>query len=168
MTTQTQIIEVEEYFAELNKKSPATVKTYKVGINMFLEYFKIESVKQIESLKRKDIVKFVDSIPGSNSTKNTRVRPVSAFINWMIESEYIERNPFSHVHSRKEESKVRLVLSEEEQEKLLNVTNNENEHLMILLMLKTGVRRGEVVKIKYNLENVTANRVEVYKKILDV
>lgn len=138
-----------EYMEVLKKdKSENTISSYKAGIEPFLEYFNVTTCWDIEKITKKEIVDYRSTISGKESTVNARMRTVMAFLNWLVDWEYIEHNPMSRIKALKEPKKVPFVLTDEECMAMVNACENQQEKLMIAFMLTTGVRVGELVNVK--------------------
>ena len=138
-----------EYLSLLEQdKSQNTIRSYKNGIEPFLEYFKITRCEDVESIEKRDIIEYRSTISGKASTINARMRTIMAFLNWLVDWEYIESNPMSRIKSLKEAKKVPLMLTNEECMAMIEGCSNIQEKLMMIVMFTTGARVGEVVEMK--------------------
>jgi site-specific recombinase XerD len=83
-------------------------------------------------------------------TTNTYSRCLQAFVNWMLELEYIER-PI-RLPKQKTEKRIRRVLSQEDVEKLYHFKprrpDGERIHAACILMLDCGLRASEWINLK--------------------
>lgn len=143
-------------------KSEHTIASYSAGIEPFLNHFRINTVEDIVNISKSEIVEYRNSINGKPSTVNARMRPVKAFLNWMVDMDYIETNPVSRIKSLKESKRVPLILTDEEVIAMLNACDNTQEKLMVAMMITTGMRVNELVLAK--VSDVRENRILVHGK----
>jgi integrase/recombinase XerD len=144
--------EVEEYFEILERdKSEHTVRSYRGGVILFLEYFKIDSFDKINKLNLKDMRSFQTNLMNTgmtNASVNGRLRVVNAFLNFFVDNEMLDKNPAEKLKNLKEESKVPEILTDEEVKAMVGSMDTLEGKLIIALMYATGVRREELIKIK--------------------
>ena len=143
-------------------KSEHTIKSYSAGIEPFLSHFKIETIEDIVGISKSEVLEYRNSIEGKPSTVNARMRPLKAFLNWMIDMDYIEVNPVSRIKGLKESKKMPLILSDEEVIAMLNACDNTQEKLMIAVMITTGMRVNELVTAK--VSDIRDNRILIHGK----
>lgn len=111
----------------------------------------------IQKIKAKDIKDYLKSITiYANSTIEKIYQLLGQTFRRAIERDYIVKNPMLFEEVKKPKSdkldKKVISLSIEEEQKLLDVLSNQNSSYIniILLMLFTGMRIGEVLAIKLN------------------
>jgi len=101
----------------------------------------------------------------SKSTVNRYVALLKRMFNIAIDEEYLEQNPAAKIklYSEKDTIKERI-LTEEEEKKLLEASS-PTLHSVLLIMLQSGLRPGEVFslrweQINFNLRVITVERTK--------
>ena len=139
---------------QLKGNSEQTVYYYKnclepllkfVGANTDIHSFTVEHVKEYcLALRKRDIV--------SNSFK-TYVKGIKAFLSWLYQEEYTAENFSDKIQLPKAERKTIDVLSPREIEQLFRYFDVKKysglrNYCICALMLDSGLRRSEVVRLK--------------------
>lgn len=133
----------KEHFSHLK---PSTLKDYKRHIRLFREAF---SRKPVDSITSEDAEKFLSSYP-SRVQANRMRSTIMCFYEWAIRKKLCEKNPFKEVRKAKEARRTELVsfavlkkILEKFQERGM-----KNHYLFFLLIIRTGCRAGEALKMK--------------------
>jgi len=151
MFTTIDFKEYQEYLKMLSMdKSQKTINSYTYSIEMFLEYFKIKNVVDIDNMstnKCREYQSYLLERGLNKSSINTYFRPVNAFMSFLIDNEYIKKSPLK-IKSLKPSQKLPNFLSDDEIEKMRFACKRESDRLIFVLMLSTGLRRNELVTLK--------------------
>jgi site-specific recombinase XerD len=88
-------------------------------------------------------------------TINCYLRSISAFWGWLLRERFINSNPFAIVKIPKASRKVITPFTEEQIKNLLQAIDTSNtaglrNYAMILMLLDTGMRLGELIGLKKN------------------
>jgi len=161
-----------EYMSLMEKdKSEHTLRSYRTAIEPFLNHFNICSSDDIAGLSRADIVAYRNTISGKASTINARMRPLKAFIYWLIEWGYlvVSRDKKEELSPKalSEEKKVPLILTDKECDAMIKACKKGSQtHLMMVIMFKTGARVAEITNMKVShIENDGENvRILIHGK----
>ena len=148
--------EIKNYIEslELGGKSPLTVKAYEKDINKMVSYFKITSLSELDNLSVNDFFEFYKSTGLKENSLNSLIRNLYAFMNAMkIVGNVSENNAFFKVRFGgkkyvKVNTKIKPVLTSDEAEKIIMAGSSTQERFMLSLMLKTALRRSEIINIK--------------------
>ncbi|MCS3632649.1 integrase [Salinibacter ruber] len=112
----------------------------------------------------------------SNATKRSRHRHVKAFFSWAEENELVNESPVEEVPKPREEEKEKAFLKPEDVEKLLRTIDahrkmKEDEpgptprdtwlKQMIRVAVGTGLRRGELLNLRWGDINLDSGRLVV-------
>lgn len=160
---KTNIEEINEYMKTLSDKSAHTVRSYEGSLSVFLEKMNIVTFEDL-NISTKVARQYVRDIAevNTNSTANARLRVIKAMYNWMVENEYLDKNPFTGVKFLKEGKKVPTILTETERDMVLDACYDIGEKLMIAMMIYAGLRREEVTNVK--VEDVKDGKVLIKGK----
>lgn len=127
----------------------STIKSYKSSITKFLNYCDDKLIVRITTDDvRAAINRYKDESHCSDLTLDTFRRRISAVFSWLLEEEYIVRNPVSRVHKINYTKKVKTVFSEEEIERIYDNCVSYRELALIGLLNSTGVRVGELATLE--------------------
>lgn len=145
-----------EIIEDKKKSNEVNANTYK-RLTYTLSYIKNENIGKmpIQKITAKDIKDFLNSKTSySNSVLQKIFQLLGQTFRRAVDRNYISRNPMlaEEVKRPKSDKKDREVipLSVEEEKKLINALSCENKEYknVILLMLFSGLRIGEVLSIK--------------------
>lgn len=100
----------------------------------------------------------------TNVTLDNTRRNLSSFFNWLAEENYIVKSPMTRIHPLKTDKPVKLVIDDEDIEKLRSACPTPRDLAMIDLLYSTGMRVGELVKLNRNDINFVSRECVVYGK----
>jgi integrase/recombinase XerD len=156
--------ELEEYFTTLSiDRSPATVASYRGSLNGFLEYFKIETVSDIEKLENKDIQNYLNYLATKNvtadstqsdknkynATANTHGRNIKVFLNWLVAKKYMKLHPYSSdIKKFAVGTSVKMFFNREERDRIILACKDKPWlQVTMALLFYTGLRRFEIINL---------------------
>ena len=133
-----------------------TIDSYKSDINQFLEKQTI-SYKSEEIFSRTSIEKYITSLNDLGFERSTILRKLSSlghFLNFLVNESILKENPFLQISTPKKNSKLPVLLSNDQVDRLLDAAKEDNSSrgLRLLTMIKilyaTGIRVSELVELK--------------------
>lgn len=146
---------------EYRNNSPVTISWYKDQLTEFFDWLISEDPADLNLLKFKQYGVFLKSQTKRNGDKlssssvHGAMRAVKAFYNFCIGEDYLD--DFSRqLRLPKVHCKEQLILDDQEILLLLKVLdnsaarNNQRNRCFVLLMLDSGLRRGEIPRININ------------------
>lgn len=146
---------------EYRNNSPVTISWYKGQLTEFFDWLLSEDPADLNLLKFKQYGVFLKSQTKRNGDKlssssvHGAMRAVKAFYNFCIGEDYLD--DFSRqLRLPKVYKKEQLILDDQEILLLLKVLdnsaarNNQSNRCFVLLMLDSGLRRGEIPRININ------------------
>ena len=144
-----------------------TLKIAATSLVQFLSFFAGKGNLVLEQLSREDIEAFVESLQDRGlkpTTVSTRVRNVYAFVRFLI----LEYNLVSwELMERKIKLKLpdRLprTIDAQHLDQLLAVIDSLRDRALILLLLRTGVRIGELLNCKVDDVDVAEQKILIYQ-----
>ena len=181
-----------DYTMTILNKSPNTVKEYNYDLATFLKFIKMHfgltteedfskieikdvDLNTIKKIKLDDIHAFLSYLTTTYQSKAaTRARKVSSirvFFNYLCaKANLIENNPAQNLETPKLDRRLPKYLSLEDSQKLLEVTENEDnrnyqrDYAIITLFLNCGMRLSELVGININDIDFSENKMTVIGK----
>ena len=181
-----------DYTMTILNKSPNTVKEYNYDLATFLKFIKMHfgltteedfskieikdvDLNTIKKIKLDDIHAFLSYLTTTYHSKAaTRARKVSSirvFFNYLCaKANLIENNPAQNLETPKLDRRLPKYLSLEDSQKLLEVTENEDnrnyqrDYAIITLFLNCGMRLSELVGINISDINFKDEKLNVIGK----
>lgn len=164
--------EVNKYYEMVqNNYTKATYNSYTSIINTFLNHFDIKSIDDLNSITQENMRDYISFLAQSKNAKNAdtaknsanaHLRVLRAFYNWQVENGYLTNQPCQNVKSFKELKSIKVYLSEEEHDKMIMSAKSLRDKLIVALPLYTGIRVGEMVKIK--ISDISGNHLIIHGK----
>lgn len=123
-----------------------------------IHYYQSSIVKLLNGLSKcikeictNDIRRYLAEIQEENNLSKVTIdnlrRIFSSFFSWLEDEDYIAKSPVRRIHKVRTDTLVKEVLSDENIETLRDNCNEVRDLAMIDLLLSTGVRVGELVKM---------------------
>ena len=136
---------------ELNGLSPKTVKTYKNNIKQFIAFVEVDT---IEDVSVKHVRSFIEMKKDKSTTYiNNLIKTLRAWFKWLIDYEYIDRNPMTKIKNIKGAKTIIETFTDDEIKRILNVYYapdflSVRNKTILYILVETGIRCGELCKIK--------------------
>lgn len=118
--------------------------------------------KNVCTITTNDLRMYLAEYQNSRNTSKTTLdnirRIMSTFFNWLEEEDYITKSPVRRIHKVKTTQIVRETLSDENIEQLRDQCEHPRDLAIIDLLISTGIRVGELVKL--NRDDINFNERE--------
>lgn len=143
----------EEYvmlFLEAKKiegMAQKSVKEYGRSIRHMIQTIAVPVAEITTDQLRKYINDYEETHQCAKSSMDTIRRYLSSFFRWLMEEEYILRNPMARIHKIKSPKRVKTVLTDEDIERLRDGSRCLRDQAIIDFLYSTGMRIGELVKL---------------------
>lgn len=163
-----------DYLILEKKYSPHTITAYKKDLESFLEFitenFDQKNCKEVNySMVRSWIVSLVnESI--SNRSINRKISSLKTYYKFLLKTSQIEINPLSKHRPLKISKKLQVPFSEKEIENVLDLLDDADDFegvrnkLIVELFYSTGIRRAELVGLKFNDVSIPNGTIKVLGK----
>lgn len=147
LTTSDIDDKLQMYFAvkKLEGLSEKTLKNYKYQLLIFARYLN----KPIGTVTTTDLRMYL-AIRTKNmkaGSINSQISVLKSLFGWLLEEEYILKNPMLKIKSTKEPKRLRHALSQEEIELLRQACKTSREKIIVEFLVSTGCRLSELVGI---------------------
>lgn len=113
-------------------------------------YAKIK--KPIVTITTDDLRSYLSEYQVQNQSSKTTIdnirRIMSSFFSWLEDEEYVMKSPVRRIHKVKSGRCIKNTFSDEELEHIRDVCDNSRDLAMIDLLASTGMRVGELVRLK--------------------
>lgn len=143
----TELLETFLSAKKIEGCSDKTIHYYQSSIGKLLKGLS----KSIKEICTNDIRCYLADIQEKNDLSKVTIdnlrRIFSSFFSWLEDEDYIAKSPVRRIHKVRTDTLVKEVLSDENIETLRDNCNELRDLAMIDLLLSTGVRVGELVKM---------------------
>lgn len=140
-----------------------------------IHYYQSSIVKLLKGLSKcikeictNDIRRYLAEIQEKNNLSKVTIdnlrRIFSSFFSWLEDEDYIAKSPVRRIHKVRTDTLVKEVLSDENIETLRDSCNESRDLAMIDLLLSTGVRVGELVKMNRDDIDFQERQCKVFGK----
>ncbi len=138
-----------EYYESLkNKRTERHAYDQRLKIRQFMQSENINFLSQIDSPRVESYLTKRKQSGKEKATLRADLVAVKGFINWCYRNNLLPVNPISTVKGPSIEKKSPSFLSTEQVKKLLSVTHGDL-YTMIIISLYTGIRRSELLRLKW-------------------
>ena len=153
MNWETSLNNYYTYISIERNLSENSVESYIRDITQFSKFN--NSIKPLD-IQREHILKYINHINENNISARSQARILSSirsFYNFLIFDNKLEKDPCKHIHSPKIGSKIPVVISVEEIDKIINSIdlsqeNGERNRAIIETLYSCGLRVTELINLK--------------------
>ena len=149
---------------EVEGCSKKTLKYYKSTIEKML----VTLDKRIDNISTNDLRNYLSEYNLNNHLSKTTLdnirRILSSFFSWLEDEDYIIKNPVKRIHRVKTGRVVKETLSDENIEILRDNCESIRDLAIIELLVSTGMRVGELVKLNVSDINFQERECVVFGK----
>jgi integrase/recombinase XerD len=164
---------------EFQNLSNQTIKTYQIMLGEFQRYCAEKNVLNVEDITNNTVKSYLlycmKSKDNNPVTINTKIKNLRAFFNYMVKNEIINEkcNPMLKIEKVKTDTKIE-VFSDNHIKQMLGyyrrLKGREHsfyayrDHTLILTLLGTGVRLGELCSLTWDKVDLVTATIIVYGK----
>ena len=144
---------------QMRKLASGTLKNYRNNLKGFLDYVEEKlDISDVEDIKKLHIQKYLKTkmdVGCKANYVNTILKVIRAFYDYLIESEYVTKDPTEKVRLIKGEKKIIETFTDEEVQRLISAHDgidylSVRNRTIIALQLDTGIRCTETIDIEFN------------------
>ena len=159
-----------------NNTTEANISSYKYMIKPFIEYCIAEGAVNIEDVTRSHFKNFLIDAQQKNKkphTINTIILRTKAFFNYCVDEGYIEENIAKKIKVQKVDVKIdtftdiqinQMLAYYRGQKKRHQSYSSYRNYLIILILLGTGIRRKELIMMKWSDLDFSNQTLQVHGK----
>ncbi|MBP3920479.1 MAG: tyrosine-type recombinase/integrase [Bacilli bacterium] len=148
---------------KIEGKSQKTIDGYLQTMKHFLSMFDVDLLNVNVNTIRMYFINMEQRGNCSVSLNNKR-KKLSVFFEWLVEEEYIQKNPVKKIKRVKEEIKVKKPYNDVEVAKLYDSCKSTKQRALLDLLLTTGCRNEEVCEIKLDDVDFTQKQILIHGK----
>jgi integrase/recombinase XerD len=143
-------------------RRPGTLRTNFTAIRLFLEFIRKEGKCHLEEITRSSLEGFVEQEQDRGmkpASVRGRLGCVNAFLRFLIEEGVVRHEVLSKRITVKLPESLPRAMDPEDVKVLLGVIDNTRNRAMILMLLRTGMRIGELLALR--LEDISLHEQKV-------
>ncbi len=159
---------IEEYFQDQYRRnlSVNTMRNAFCVIDSFLMFVKGLNKTDLSTVAHKDVLAYIeheqDRGMGADTVK-VRVGTLRTFLRYLMERDLIEPEVVAQRIIIKVPDSLPRAMDPEDEKKLLDVGASVRDRTMILLLLRTGMRIGELLNTLVEEVYLNERRIEIYE-----
>ena len=142
-----------------------TIDSTATSLVLFLQMLQSFNKPHLEQITRRDIEAFVEKEQDRGMKINTvrfRLQNVYGFCRYLVSKEVLRADILERKLRLKLPSKLPRAIVAEDSAKILSVIDNVRDRAMILMLLRTGMRIGELRHLRVNDVDLTERCVKIY------
>jgi site-specific recombinase XerD len=160
--------QVEAYLHDMYRRNcrPNTIRTNICSIMLFLAFVKQLGKNKLEVISREDIGAFIEHEQDRGlapTSVHTRLRAVYAFLNFLIQRDVLEPDLLKRKLRIKLPDTLPRAIDPEDIKQLLAVLKEPRARALILTLLRTGMRIGELLNTKVQDLNLKEQWIEIFE-----
>jgi len=138
------LLEEFEGYLVLKGRSYETVKSYLTDLKVFKQYLDVNFLEAKHTDLVRALMKMKEDRQLSDNSMARRITGIKMFYRFLLEMNYVERDPTLKIEVPRKKEKIPEVLTEKEVRKLFQHAYTTRELALIAIFIYTGARLGEV------------------------
>ena len=142
----------------VENKSNRTIEQYNLHLTQFVNYFTGKDAKDIDATGIRSFLYAYKKNRGiSNLSLNNKRSAISSFFSWLVDEEYIDKDPTRKIKKIKVTKKKKKAFTADEMERMRIACTDIRDRALIEMLACTGCRVSE-------LSNISLNDVDFLRK----
>ena len=159
---------VEAYLRHLTRRNrrPRTLYSRLGAIVLFLGMIRDSGKTRLEEITRRDVEAFIEHEQDRGNkitTIRTKLVSVQAFLRYLVEEEIVSPDIFGRRIRLQLPERLPRAMDPDDLRKLLSVIEGARDRAMIMVLLRTGMRIGELLNTKAADVHIKERRIEIYE-----
>jgi integrase/recombinase XerD len=155
---------LKEYLEDRQRRNcrPATLRCYFNTLTVFLSYLKERGRTSLDTITREDLSSFIEHQQDRGrqpNTVSTRLRLVYAFLRYLVDREVVHPDLLKRKLRVKVPEALPRAMDPEDVRELLAVITRCRDRALILVLLRTGMRIGELLATRMSEVNLREKRI---------
>ena len=162
----------KEYFSEYMRQKyrrnckPNTLRQAAGSLTQLLSFYRDTGKQHLEQMTREDIEAFIEGLQDRGlkpDTVRTRLCAVYAFVRFLIEKKIVSYELLERRIKLKLPDRLPRAIDSGDLKQLLSVIDKVRDRALILLLLRTGMRIGELLDTKVHDVDLNNHRILIYE-----
>ena len=143
-----------------------TLRSNFAAIFLFLSHRKALDKRHLETVVREDISSFIEHEQDRGmapNTVSTRLRTLYSFLTYLVEAQIIDDDVIQKKMHIKVADTLPKAIDPEDIKQILTVIRKVRDRAIILVLLRTGMRIGELLTTRVYDVNLPESRIEIFE-----
>jgi len=159
---------VEDYLRHKYRRNckAQTLRMATGSLMQFLSFFRTSGKSKLEQLSREDFEAFVEDMQDRGlkpETVRTRLCALYAFVRYAIEQKVLSYELLERKIRLKLPDRLPRAIDPEDVKQLLSVVDHTRDRALILLLLRTGMRIGELLSCTVDDIDIRQQKIFIYQ-----
>ena len=159
---------VEEYFRSMYRRNfrPRTYASALNAIYDFLSGVRVSGKTCLEEISKRDIEAFIEHEQDRRlmlSTVRTKLHCVNAFLGYTIDTGVVRAEVLARRIRLKKPETLPRAMDPDDVKLFISGIDNPRDRAMIMVLLRTGMRIGELLNTKMNDLHIKDRRIDIYE-----
>jgi integrase/recombinase XerD len=159
---------VEEYFRDMYRRNfrPKTYASNLVAIYTFLAVVRDSGKTRLEEITKHDLEAFIEHEQDRGlmlSTVRTRLHCVNAFLGYAMEAGIVNTKVLARRIRLKKPETLPRAMEPDDVKQLLSVVEHPRDLAMVTVLLRTGMRIGELLSTTMQDIHLKDRRIDIYE-----
>jgi integrase/recombinase XerD len=159
---------LKDYLLDQHRRHcrPNTLRSTLTNIDTFLSFVKASGKSHLEEITREDLFAFIEHEQDRGMkplTVNTRVRILKAFIRFLADKAVVPSDIVSRRLRVKVPDSLPRAMDPEDVRRFVSVIESTRDRAMMLMLLRTGMRIGELLNLIVREVNLKEQKIEIYE-----
>jgi len=159
---------VEEYFRYMYRRNfrPKTYASNLGAIYIFLTVVRDSGKTRLEEITKHDLEAFIEHEQDRGlmlSTVRTRLHCANAFLRYVIEAEVVSGDVLARRIRLKKPETLPRAMDPDDVKRLLSIIDHTRDRAMVTVLLRTGMRIGELLNTKMLDLHLKDRRIDIYE-----
>ena len=159
---------VENYFRHMYRRNfrPKTYFSNLTAIYIFLNVVKESGKTRLEEVTKNDLEAFIEHEQDRGlmlSTVRTRLHCANAFLGYLIEAGIVSADVLTRRIRLKKPETLPRAMDPDDVKQLFSVIDHPRDRAMITVLLRTGMRIGELLGTKMQDLHLKDRRIDIYE-----
>jgi integrase/recombinase XerD len=153
------------YVCRRNRR-PKTLEGSYTNIVLFLGMIRDKGKTSIDEITKEDVEAFLEHEQDRGimiTTISTKLVCVRAFLRYLVDEEIVSPNVLGRRIRLQLPDRLPRAMDPDDLQKLLSVIDHTRDRAMILVLLRTGMRIGELLNTKVMDVHLKERRIEIYE-----
>ena len=159
---------VEAYLGDQYRRNckANTLRSTFTNLDIFLSFVEASGKSHLEQITREDLFAFIEHEQDRGMrpvTVHTRLGRIKAFIDFLVEQGVVHGDILTRRLTVKVPDSLPRAMEPVDVKKLLSVIDNTRNRAMIVVLLRTGMRIGELLNLLVREVNLKERSIEIYE-----
>ncbi len=155
---------IKEYLDDRKRRNcrPNTLHGYFTTLTVFLSYLKERGRTSLDTITRDDLSSFIEHEQDRGlqpNTVSTRLRLLYAFMSYLVDREVVHPDVLKRKLRVKVPEALPRAMDPEDVQQLLAVIEKPRDRALILVLLRTGMRIGELLATRMSEVNLREKQI---------